>query len=73
MGSERKENQRHRSDNRAHPETLHREIIDVRAAVDRWPEQALQAALAASRRIREAERLHGAELKTLPAILSSEK
>src|ERR1700685_3847869 len=36
-------------------------------------EQALQAAVTASRRIREAERWHGAESKTLPAILSNEK
>ncbi len=61
------------ADNRAYPEALHGEIVDVCTALDRWPEEALEAALAANGRIREAKRLHGAGLERKPQSVSSEK
>src|SRR5438132_1481147 len=73
MGAERKKDKRQRAHNRAHPEALHREIVDVGAALDRRPEKALETALAARARIRKAERLHGAGLDRKPDALSIEK
>ena len=67
---ERKKNKRQRAHGRAHPEALHRKIVDVSAALDRRPEKALETALAASTRIRQAERLHGAGLDRKPDALS---
>src|SRR5690348_10611468 len=55
----------------ADPKTLCAEIIHVGAALNRWPEQAFEAAFAALRRIRNPKRLHGQALKPTFALVSS--
>ena len=59
--------------NRGYPETLYREMVNVSAALDRWPEQAFESAVAPSARIREPERLPGAACNRKPAVLSTAK
>jgi hypothetical protein len=59
--------------NRAYPETLYREIVKVSAALDRWPEQAFESAVAKGGRIREPKRLHGAALNRKAGVLSTGK
>lgn len=54
LASERQENERPYAYNRAYPKALHCEIVDIGPALDGRPEQALEAALAARGRIREA-------------------
>jgi hypothetical protein len=70
---ERQECERHYTHRRAYPEALYGKIVHVSAALDRWPEQALQASIAARSRIGEAKCLHGGALNPKPEPLSSEK
>ena len=59
--------------NRGSPETLYREMVNVSAALDRWPEKALEAAFAANGRVGEPKRLHGAALNRKSSLLSRRK
>jgi hypothetical protein len=68
---ENEEDQRHHAYNRAHPEALYGEIVDVGTALNGWPEKTLEAAFAASGGIREAKR--GAALKRKDSGLCTAK
>src|ERR1700739_2130317 len=51
----------------AHPIALDGEIVDIGTALNGWPKQALEAALAARGRMGESERLRGPALNPKPA------
>jgi hypothetical protein len=73
MGGHGQKEKRDDAHSRADPETLYREIVNVSAALDRWPGLAFEPAVARSGRIREPKRLQGAALNRKPGVLSTGK